>query len=240
MRRVLIILIMALKAGSGLFAADLYCWIIGDANGNCHFTPSSVSNLVSEVNGLYRQVAMSFDIKEMLFTNDVSLTAVDLSNELQKAKVCAIGSGTEGLELYFVNELRGRATAVHRSTGIIIGPSANGRTLGHEIGHACGLPDVYDFHRETTLSITGAPTKDRMPNDWGWYPTNVTQKMVVSRLLMYGYSSAQKADLSYGDVYGLHYTSSWNRVTRRRDKFWELSNAPIGFGLHGNRHPVSQ
>lgn len=240
MKSGLIILILMLTAGSGSFAADLYCWIIGDANGNSYFTPGSVSNLVSEVNDLYRQVAMSFEIKEVVRTNDVALTAVDLNNESQKSRVCAIGSGTGGLELYFVNELRGRAAAAHRSTGIIIGPTANGRTLGHEIGHACGLPDIYDSHRDTPLSIAGEPTKDRMPNDWGWYPTNVTQKMVVSRLLMYGYSSAQKADLTYGDVYGLHYTSSWNRVNRRWDRFWELSNAPIGFGLHGNRHPVSQ
>jgi len=240
MRAGLISLILVLTAGSGLFAADLYCWIVGDASGNCHFTPSSVSNFVSEVNDLYRQVAMSFDIKDLVCTNDAALTSVDLNNERQKARLCAIGSGTGGLELYFVNELRGRATAVQRSTGIIIGPSANGRTLGHEIGHACGLPDIYDSHRGTTLSITGAPSKERMPNDWGWYPTNVTQQVVVGRLLMYGYSSTQKADLSYGDIYGLHYTSSWNRVNRRWDKFWELSNAPIGFGLHGNRHPVSQ
>ena len=240
MRAGLISLILVLTASSGLFAADLYCWIVGDASGNCLFTPSSVSNLVGKVNDLYRQVAMSFDIKDLVCTNDASLTSVDLNNESQKDRLCAIGSGIGGLELYFVNELRGRATALHRSTGVIIGPSANVQTVGHEIGHACGLRDIYDSHRETTFSITGAPSKERMPNDWGWYPTNVTQKMVVGRLLMYGYSSTQKADLSYGDIYGLHYTSSWNRVNRRWDKFWELGNAPIGFGLHGNRHPVSQ
>src|SRR5574344_493780 len=138
MRAGLISLILVLTASSGLFAADLYCWIVGDANGNCHFTPSSVSNLVGEVNDLYRQVAMSFDIKDLVCTNDASLTSVDLNNESQKAGLCAIGSGTGGLELYFVNELRGRATALHRSTGVIIGPSANGQTVGHEIGHACG------------------------------------------------------------------------------------------------------
>ena len=58
--------------------------------------------------------------------------------------------------------------------------------------------------------------------------------------LMYGYRSDVKADISYGDIYGLHYTNSWNAVTRRWDRVWLLDNAPIGFGTHGNRNPMSQ
>ena len=74
--------------------------------------------------------------------------------------------------------------------------------------HACGLSDVYDRHQETTLVVEGGPTRERMPDDWGWYPPNVMQTNIVRRLLMYGRRSDTKADISYGDVYGLCYTSS--------------------------------
>ena len=216
------------------------CWIVSDATNSGGYTAESITNIVNGVNEIYAQVCMKFEIDSISSTNDDYLANVHFTNSTQWVSLISIDNNTGMLELYFVPILDGGVTAFHSRRGIVVGPAANVRTLSHEIGHACGLPDIYDFHRDTALSITGVPTKDRMPNDWGWYPINVTHKMVVGKLLMYGYSSTQKVDLTYGDVYGLHYTSSWNRVNRRWDKFWELSNAPIGFGLHGNRHPSSQ
>lgn len=217
----------------------LHCWIVGDTNNLIH-TSASVSNLVGEVSDLYQQVGMPFSVASLTYTNDTRFMAVHLTNSVQWTVLCNLTNNTDGLELYFMNAVQGGATAFHIPSGIVVGPSANGRTVAHEIGHACGLPDIYDSHRETPLAVSGAPTKERMPEDWGWYPSNVTHKVVISRLLMYGYLSSQKADLPYGDIYGLHYTNSWNCVTEKWDKFWELGNVPIGFGHHGNRHPISK
>ena len=119
-----------------------------------------------------------------------------------------------GLELYFIRSLSGRPTAFSRKTGIVIGPRANARTVSHEIGHTCGLPDIYNFYRGTPLAVYGAPSKDRMVDDWGWYPPSVLHSNIVERLLMYGFRSDAKADISYGDVFGLHYTFQRTRVSQ--------------------------
>lgn len=221
-------------------AVDLYCWIVADDNGASPFTEESIGGLIDEVNRLYRQVALTYRIRSLSQTNDSTLAIVRQNDTRQRKLIRAIGRGTGGLELYFVNDLRGRATALHAKTGIIVGPRANGRTLSHEIGHACGLPDIYDVHRESGLSVSGFPMRTRMPNDWGHYRRGVTQRDIIKRLLMYGYTNETKADLTYGDVYGLHYTSSWDPVRRVWEKSWHLNNAPVGFVLHGIRNPSSE
>lgn len=241
MKRVLVLLSsLALQAFAGQDSVKLCCWIVGNNNGDAYFTPQAVSNMVEGVNQIYRQVAQNFEIESLSRTNDTYLSDLVYSNSAQKNAICNITNNTSALELYFIRRLVGSPTAFQRDDGIVVGPNANARTLAHEIGHACGLEDVYTESDDGTLVVSGSPTKERMPNDWGWYPESVTQADIVRRLLMYGVRSDTKADLSYGDVYGAYYTSTWNRVTLQWDDYWLLGNAPIGFGLHGNRHPVSQ
>ncbi len=177
---------------------------------------------------------LTFEIESISITNDSYLANVQLTNSTQWVALTSIERNTGMLELYFVPSLEGGATAFYSRWGIVVGPSANVRTLSHEIGHACGLPDVYVSHRETSLQVQGLPSKDRMPDDWGWYPPSLTHQQLLQRLLMYGVFSSSKADLSYGDIYGLYYTRSAGVKT------WHLNQAPVGFGRHGNRNPVSQ
>lgn len=218
----------------------LTCWIVGEDGGKAIRTEESIFNLVEEVNGIYKQVCMRFAIDSIFRTNSTYLANVHLTNSVQWTELCSIGRNTDGLELYFVVKLGGEATAFHTRGGIVIGPKANGRSVAHEIGHACGLPDIYEESEDGSLFVSGKPTRERMPDDWGWYPPTVTQEDIVQRLLMYGYQSDAKADISYGDIYGVHYTSSWNRVTREWTDHWMLDLAPVGFRHHGNRHPVSR
>lgn len=240
MRR--IILLSVLLAAEVVHPADvkLTCWIVGEDGGKTIRTEESISNLVEEVNEIYAQVCMRFAIESIFKTNSTYLANVHLTNFVQWTELCSIGRNTGGLELYFVLTLEGRATAFHTKGGIVIGPNANGRTVAHEIGHACGLPDIYPQSRDGKLVVSGQPTHERMPDDWGWYPPTVTQADIVRRLLMYGNRSDSKADISYGDIYGVHYTSSWNRVSRKWEKHWMMDIAPVGFKHHGNRHPVSR
>ncbi len=242
MMHIALLLVLIMVGCMRTFAGtvDLNCWIVADDNGIGSFTEESINNLVNEVNELYRQVALSFVIKRIVPIRDTALSIVDLNDAAQQVRLCSIASNTGGLEMYFVKELRGRATALHRRTGIIIGPSANGRTVGHEIGHACGLSDIYCSYGETELCVSGSPTWERLPHDWGWYPPAVSQADIVKRLLMYGYASSQKADISSGDIYGLFYTRKWNSEEKRWGRVWRLGNASVGFGTHGSRHPASQ
>ena len=46
--------------------------------------------------------------------------------------------------------------------------------------------------------------------------------------------------ISYGDVFGLHYTNSWDGASHIWNRVWFLDNAPVGFGIHGSRNPTSE
>ena len=109
-----------------------------------------------------------------------------------------------------------------------------------EIGHACGLCDIFDAGVGTALSVSGMPSESRMPDDWGWYPPEVTHADIIKRHLMYGGRSDTKADMSYGDIYALYYTKTLNANGTGFNREWHLENAPVGFGLHCNRNPMSQ
>ena len=235
-------ILIFMTRGSLADSVRLKCWIVSDATNSGGYTAEAITNIVNGVNEIYAQVCVKFEIDSISSTNDAYLANVHFTNSTQLVSLTSIDNNTGMLELYFVPILDGGVTAFHSRRGIVVGPAANVRTLSHEIGHACGLRDIYDTHQGTNHSVSGYPTKDRMPDDWGWYPTNVTQKMVIGRLLMYGYYSPQKADLSYGDVFGLYYTNSRYRVAGKWKviKVWESGMAPVGFGKHGNRYPSSK
>lgn len=233
----------ALLSGSILAGADsvrLSCWIVGNDGGATAFTCDGVSNLVNGVNEIYSQVALFFVIDSISYTNDTYLSDLIYTNAVQRAAICNITNNTGGLELYFIRSLSGRPTAFSGSGGIVIGPRGNARTVSHEIGHSCGLPDIYNFYRGTALAVYDSPSKGRMPDDWGWYPSSVSHSNIVERLLMYGFRSDVKADISYGDVFGLHYTDSWDNASHTWSRAWFLDNAPVGFGTHGRRNPASE
>ena len=237
---VLSLILCCLARSLSADAVRMKCWLVSSGVNTGGHTAETVSNMVNGVNEMYMQVCMRFIVDSISYTNDAYLANVHLTNHVQWTVLSSIEQNTGKLELYFVPILEGGATAFHTPSGIVVGPSANVRTLSHEIGHACGLPDIYMRHRGTAYRVLGAPNKGRMPDDWGWYPSTVTHAEVVKRLLMYGYRSDVKADISYGDIYGLHYTNSWNAATRRWDRVWLLDQAPIGVGTHGNRNPMSQ
>lgn len=236
MMRFLVCLVLLCLSAQTAFGTDvrLKCWIVSDGTNVSSQTSTSVSNLVDGVNEIYAQACMRFLVDSVSYTNDAYLANVHLTNSVQWRALSSIEQGTGMLELYFVPVLDGGATAFHTRLGVVVGPNANARTLSHEIGHACGLPDIYVRHRGTANVVQGLPSRERMPDDWGWYPPSLTQEVLIQRLLMYGLFSTTKADIPYGDIYGVYYT----RVGRTQ--IWHLDQAPIGFGLHGNRHPVSQ
>ncbi len=218
----------------------LHCWIVGDDDGGTSCSADSIQALVDGINQIYNQVALSFSIGSVSFTNDTRLSDLVYSDAAQRNAICAITNNTDGLELYFIRHLEGRPTAFYRSDGIVIGPRANVRSVAHEIGHACGMKDVYDRASGTGLVVEGFPAKNRMPHDWGWYPSETTQADILGRLLMYGYTSDSKADIPFGDVYGLYYVNSWNPISGGYDRDWRLGLAPVGFEAHATRCPVSR
>ena len=217
----------------------LYCWIVNNDRGESPHSEVSISNQLISLNRIYSQVGMSFSVESISYTNCTRLTNVNYTNDVQNAELCGLTNGTDGLEVYFVKSITHGVDAFHWASGIVVGEGVNDTTLAHEIGHACGLEDIYISHvPDTDLVVMGMPEKNRFTHDWGWYPENTTQSNVIERLLMYGYNtdSAHKCDISRGDVYGLWY----QYVPDTTNKVWQLGLTPVGFKLHGNRHPVSE
>lgn len=218
----------------------LCCWLVADNRGDSLHSYSSISNCVDDLNAIYSQVAMEFEIQSISRTNSTHLTHIEFTNDTQIAELCSVTNQTGGLELYFIDSITDGINAFMIPSGIAISASHTRTTLAHEVGHACGLPDIYDVHQESSLTVTGMPCKAWMPRDWGWYPERVAQADVIKRLIMYGFGSAAKGDISRGDVYGLYYDSVWNAGSNKWDKVWHLGLAPVGFKDHGTRHPVSE
>lgn len=219
----------------------LHCWVVRFEDESSNWTTDQISNQVNRANALFSQVAMSFELASINFTNDTSLVSISYTNTAQQVAVCGIANGTGGLEVYFVEEVKDGAVAFQNPSGIVIGHRLLSQNiLAHELGHACGLDDIYDVHAETDLLVLGRPDVSRLTHDWGWYPDHVFQVDIIRRLLMYGYTSENNADISRGDIYGLWCQYTLNDEGTAWNKSWQLSNAPVGFKLHGNRHPVSE
>ena len=87
------------------------------------------------------------------------------------------------------------------------------RDLSHEVGHACGLEDIYGFsipNSSLTFPIMNFPVlRDDMPLDWtglsNYYPSGTTRHNIVTQLLMTGFPSSNdpRADIPRGEVYGI-------------------------------------
>lgn len=218
---------------------NLHCCVVraeGDESSN-PTGAQQISNELVEVNRVFRQVAMSFRLDSCVYTNDSALASIVETNVVQLVDLMSILDCGEGLNLYFVPRIIGDSHAFHTEYGIVFGRNFTANEIAHELGHACGLEDVYDWADGTDAVIGGELRKSWMPDDWGRYRTVTTQDGILKRLLMYGYTGSQGVDMTYGDVYGLWYTMEDIPGQDRKSKVWHQSLAPVGFHAHGNRHP---
>jgi hypothetical protein len=119
----------------------------------------------------------------------------------------------KALELYFVASLGDAfADGVCWSSGIAIAAGGNGGTIAHEALHSCGLEDIYTVEDDAAFPynpVPGLAARELLPDDWGggYYPPGLTQRELVSRLLMRSggvgeIDTADRRDLPAGTVYG--------------------------------------
>lgn len=193
-------------------------FVVCDSDG----TPAPVSlqfaALIAETNDLFKQAAIEFrQVGQITYvTNSSWYNIVDRQTRIQLQSI-AIGTGA--LEIYCVNTLYGNVVGVNTSSagtgpgpasaGLTLSSLANGRTLSHELGHACGLPDIYvqKTDQSGTVSATledDKPTKEWLVHDWGVYNSECKHRDLVQRLLMYGVYSETKGDIPTGAVYGVN------------------------------------
>ena len=218
---------------------DVTVLIVRDDNGqNAAYTEDKVQSLITGLNKIYRQPAMTFRLAgEINYTNRtdwLNLTRTDgIWPDNDGMRRTLPRHGSQGLKLIFVNTIASvtTATSVTNALGgnnnpygtIVAAGHASPRVVGHEFGHACGLRDIFVEDGRTPLKVTGEMDLLRMPADWGggYYPPGLMQADLIKQLLMYGWvEEGAGTDIPTGSIYGV-----WHDLL---NGVWKLDLAPVG------------
>ena len=199
-------------------------WIVGNKEGTYFArTENEVRSMMAEVNRIYEQIGVSFYIDSISYTNkedwlDIEDEEYDTLrrrkriNRSKERELTNLSKNTGGIELYFINKIAERVLGLNPNTGAIFSTNANEYTLAHEIGHSFGLKDVYPrnkYYREIKLENSDFDFSD-MPDDFSngthkrYYESDLKLESLMSRLLMYGYNTRARGDLSAGYIRGFN------------------------------------
>lgn len=240
MRRIWLLIAFLCLALVSRAEVPIYAYVVCGTNGTqMAASPATVSEYVKNLNFVFSQVCIDFRLVHYGVITNENWLSICGSNESQYEALCATTNSTGGIELYFVREIDD-CTAFKIPSGIVISQEANWRTVAHEVGHLCGLRDIYDEHDGTTLRVTGRSSKSRMPSDYGRPAFSVPHAERIKRLLMYGFWNETKLAISGDDIYGLGRKVRFNELTGKYDTVWDLFNVEIGFWEHGTRTPTCE
>ena len=194
-------------------------WIVRKNNGmDPVTTPAHVEELIEQANSILRQVCITCYVAQVLYTNRsdwVNLETYGTEGfRTRFNEMVSVPNTGGGLEVHFVNAMGGVA-GVNNRHGMVLTATASPETFAHEAGHAMGLADIYETYddRPLRLSPSDLVRWEWAPEDWsgdderGFYPEGLTQARLIRRHVMFGYSSTQNRDFSFGDLYGLRWTS---------------------------------
>ena len=217
----------------------LTIWIVTNATTDVDAEVARVNKFITDANKVFKQSAMTLFIQggSINFTNKQEWYELDIRNDQfqDMLDLTALSTNTKTLEFYFVDRiLADKATpAFHTDYGIVISKDADSRAFAHEIGHACGLDDIYERDDLNGLGLTifNLPLEENhLPKDWGggYYPLGMTiDKLIIENLLMYGdISPANAIDIPSGRVYGVWLEQDTS--TGVLIKTWKLENVKVG------------
>ncbi|MBQ7189835.1 MAG: hypothetical protein IJR99_10510 [Kiritimatiellae bacterium] len=191
---------------------DVNVYIVCSTGGYMVKAPAEVQTVFAGVNDIYRQVGVSFRVVGIhSVTNDDWLIIWNEDGDWPKARqVTAYAQNTGGLECYFVQTID-TVYGLSHAGGMVLEGTSDARAVAHEIGHACGLKDVYvNSPDDTPLAVTGEISRERLGAAWGstggrcFYASGLHPADLLRRLLMYGDDdNSPGCAFSYGDIYGL-------------------------------------
>ncbi|MBP5226404.1 MAG: hypothetical protein J6336_03380 [Kiritimatiellae bacterium] len=177
------------------------------SNGVPAVSASTVTNWVNEANRICRQAAMSFTLASVEEVENRDWFSI--GDYTAFTQMCSYTNNTGGLELYCVKDLF--SVGAHRGgtlgdarRGMAVRRNANHAVLAHEIGHSCGLQDVYFAPSNTLVCIDNVQS-----NNWsggggtGYYPGGTRYSDFVKRLLMYAYAVPDITDIPLDGVLGV-------------------------------------
>jgi len=200
----------------GKKTVDVHVYIVRKDNGTSPaIMEATFDTLLADANKIFEQVAIEFNKSGgVTYIDKTDWLEVEATadNWAEYKQLQAYAKNTGGIEIYCINDIVG-ANGANWSpdlagAGITIDNNSNGRTLAHELGHACGLMDIYKSKKN--MSLPDDKVKEGcLPDDWsggsgtGYYNSNLKQKDLIQRLIMYGVGSNTKADFSLDEVYGI-------------------------------------
>lgn len=214
----------------------IHAFIVCDADGSPAVATETVRDHISNLNLVFSQVVMDFELVRLAMITNENWLSISSSNSAQHQALCATAHGTGGIELYYVEEIDD-CVAFKTPSGLVVSRDANGLSVAHEVGHLCGLTDIYDDHEGTTLRVTGRSSRNRMPNDYGRPDFSIPHAKRLEKLLMYGYQNSSKLAITGGDIYGLGRSVRRNEESGNYELVWDLYNVEVGFWEHGTRTP---
>ena len=191
-------------------------------NGTLMRQVSDVYDMLPKVNDIYEQVGMSFYIESVVVTNVVEACepmfyASATEDNFDFDGVADMLPDAGGLKCYFIRRFHDREQTVagNDSNGILLSEQADAQVWAHEIGHACGLEDIYDQRNGVSIPFGETFEWRHAMDDWNngsmgtltkgsrYYHKRREHSEMVKNLLMYGYQAANALDIATGDVSGI-------------------------------------
>ena len=250
MKRMFAVFVMAgMTQVSPSVPVDVYAVAKEDAS-FVSISRDGFEDLMTEVNAIFSQVALSFELRSYnVVPNDRLLSIESKSEFLDVLDACP---STNGVPVYVFQSIEGADDGYAlEDRGCGIEASAGSRALAHELGHMCGLADIYAT--VNTAPGGGASTEvfsvreemareELQPMDWGRCRKGTTQGDLIDRMLMCGHryvNGPAGIDITAGDVYGVRIAPELvtNAITGEVSRRYEKGMAEVGFLLHGNRNP---
>jgi hypothetical protein len=219
--------------------AKVFAYIVRKDDGTePAWTEAEVDAFLGQVNQVYAQVAMTFERQGAVSFVDKTdwLDIAAASDYAEMGLLGATHSHTGGLEMYFVKSIED-ANGLNWSpaaagAGCLVAKHGNFRTAAHELGHACGLDDIY-IQKGAVRCDDSIVQPAWLPGDWNngtgaqYYAGTLQLRDLIQRLLMYGVGNNFKADIAHGTVMGLDVNAAWAQVpvgfqnlTRENPQHW--------------------
>ena len=178
---------------------------------------------LAEINRIWRQAGMEFYWGTTTNISDRhSVFQIDINNinsviDLLESLVC-----TNGIRVLFVGQINLIDTQGHQtgafsiggnggvSSGIVLPTGSNSRDFAHEIGHACGLADIYLVAPSSPGNPNPAIWESLDPSDCPsdgtgptFYAASAFKAETIPKLLMFGFGMGNASvDLPSGSIRG--------------------------------------
>ncbi|MBQ7252179.1 MAG: hypothetical protein IJS32_06225, partial [Kiritimatiellae bacterium] len=210
---------------------NVYLHIVRDNDGqNPAMTVAHFDELLTVANQIWEQAAVEFHrASSVMYIDKTDWQVISTTDNLAEYhEMQSTNSNTGGIEIYciqrFENNRYNALTSIRTNAmgGTTLTTNATARTLAHELGHVCGLLDIYTNRVSNgvtnELPSTLPANKNWIPRDWceeaplGGYG-EVPQTEIIHRLLMYGVGVTRAVDIPAGKITGLNTAGATNSIS---------------------------